>query len=63
MSSMTRLKLDIVRTEAGRLRGRLITDDGATDVRFNGTLELLRLFEQIVTDEDREQDACEERRQ
>jgi hypothetical protein len=48
---MTQLRLDVVRSQAGRLNGRLVTDDGATDVHFDGTLELLRLLEELVTDE------------
>jgi hypothetical protein len=48
---MTRLRLDVVRSEAGRLSGRLVTDDGATDVLFDGTLQLLRLLEELVDDE------------
>ena len=45
------MRLDVIRTEAGRLSGRLITDGGATDVAFDGTLELLRLLEELVGDE------------
>jgi hypothetical protein len=48
---MTRLRLDVIRSEAGRLSGRLVTDDGATDVLFDGTLQLLRLLEELVDDE------------
>jgi hypothetical protein len=48
---MTRLQLDVVRTEAGRLKGRLVTDDGTTNVRFDGTLELLRILEETVNDD------------
>jgi hypothetical protein len=45
------MRLDVIRTEAGRLSGRLTTDGGATDVAFDGTLELLRLLEELVGDE------------
>jgi hypothetical protein len=48
---MTHLRLEVVRSEAGRLSGRLVTDDGATDVLFDGTLQLLRLLEELVDDE------------
>jgi hypothetical protein len=34
------------------MSGRLVTDDGSTDVAFDGTLELLRLLEDLVSDED-----------
>lgn len=45
---MTRLRLDVARSEAGRLSGRLVSDDGTTNVVFDGTLELLRLLEELV---------------
>jgi hypothetical protein len=45
---MTRLRLDVARSETGRLSGRLVTDDGTTNVVFDGTLELLRLLEEVV---------------
>jgi hypothetical protein len=48
---MTRLQLDLVRSDAGRFSGRLVTDDGTTDVLFDGTLELLRLLEELVNDD------------
>jgi hypothetical protein len=48
---VTRVRLDVIRSEAGRLSGRLVTDGGATDVAFDGTLELLRLLEDLVDDE------------
>jgi len=48
---MTRLQLDVVRSETGRLRGRLVVDDTTTDVTFDGTLELLRLLEELVSSE------------
>jgi hypothetical protein len=48
---VTRVRLDVVRSDAGRLRGHLATDDGATDVPFDGTLELLRLLEELASDD------------
>jgi len=48
---MTRLQLDVVRSDVGRFSGRLVTDDGTTDVLFDGTLELLRLLEELVNDD------------
>jgi hypothetical protein len=45
---MTRVRLDIVRSETGRLNGRLVSDDGSTSVAFDGTLELLRLLEELA---------------
>jgi hypothetical protein len=48
---VTRMRLDVIRSEAGRLSGRLVADGGATDVAFEGTLELLRLLEELVDDE------------
>lgn len=44
-----RMRLELVRSRPGRLEGRLATEDGSTDVCFNGTLELLRLLEDLVT--------------
>ena len=48
---VTRVRLDVIRSEAGRLSGRLVADDGVLDVAFDGTLELLRLLEELVDDE------------
>jgi hypothetical protein len=45
------VRLDVIRSEAGRLSGRLSTDGGAMEVAFDGTLELLRLLEELVDDE------------
>ena len=47
---MTVVRLDVARSVAGRLSGRLTTDDGTTDIAFDGILELLRLLEDVVTD-------------
>ena len=48
---MRRLRLDVGRSAAGRLNGRLVSDDGTTDVPFDGTLELLRVLEELVDEE------------
>lgn len=47
-----RMRLELRRSRPGRLEGRLATEDGSTDVCFNGTLELLRLLEDLATDGD-----------
>jgi hypothetical protein len=49
---LMRMRLEFVRSRPGRLEGRLATEDGSTDVCFNGTLELLRLLEDLATDVD-----------
>jgi hypothetical protein len=45
-----RMRLEVVRSGAGRLEGRLATEDGTTDTGFIGTLELLRLIEDLATE-------------
>jgi hypothetical protein len=45
---VTLVRIDVVRSVAGRLSGRLVTDDGTTDADFDGTLELLRLLENVA---------------
>ena len=47
-----RICLELVVSRPGRLKGRLATADGSTDVCFNGTLELLRLLEALATEAD-----------
>ena len=47
-----RMRIELVRSRPGRLEGRLATEDGRTDVCFNGTLELLRLLEDLATEGD-----------
>jgi hypothetical protein len=46
------MRLELRRSRPGRLVGRLASEDGSTDVCFNGTLELLRLLEDLATESD-----------
>lgn len=41
-----RISLELVPAEADRLEGRILTDDGV-DQAFSGTLDLLRVLEEI----------------
>jgi hypothetical protein len=45
-----RIRIEVVRSGAGRLEGRLATEDGTTDRGFSGTLELLRLLEDLAVE-------------
>jgi hypothetical protein len=42
------LRLDVVRGDDGRLSGTVSTKDDAEVHSFSGTLELMRVFEELV---------------
>lgn len=45
---MAAARLTVERSSSGRLEGSLTTDDGAVEHGFSGTLELMRLLEELV---------------
>lgn len=45
---MTSVRLLVTRSPAGRLEGSLTAADGSVEHRFSGTLELLRLLEDLA---------------
>ena len=42
-----RISLELLPADAERLEGRIVTDDGRVDVTFSGTLDLLRVLEEL----------------
>lgn len=45
---MTGARLLLTRSPSGRLEGSVLADDGSVEQGFSGTLELLRLLEDLA---------------
>jgi hypothetical protein len=42
-----RIALELTPVEGDRLEGRIVTGDGRADLMFSGTLDLLRVLEEL----------------